>query len=178
MKKHTIVNIQYYQSPCGELVLASVGNELCLCDWSEHPCAEHNMRRLVRMLNATFVEETSEVLQRFISQLDEYFRGERRGFDVSLHFVGTEFQKQVWRALLKIPYGEVRIYKDIAIRVNNIKGVRAVAQAIGANGMSIVVPCHRVIGSNHALTGFAGGLDAKRTLLKIEGSDDKIKVEK
>lgn len=169
MIQHKIVNLQYYQSPCGELVLASVGDELCLCDWNEHPCAKRNKRRLASMLNATFVEETSSVIERFKLQLNEYFLGMRRDFDLPIHWVGTAFQKQVWNALLKIPYGETRTYKDIAIRVNNLKGVRAVAQAIGANGLCIIVPCHRVVGSNHKLTGFAGGLDAKKELLKTEG---------
>lgn len=162
------VNIQYYNSPCGEIILASVGNELCLCDWNEKPCAERNKRRLVRLLNAEFTEETSAVLERTKKQLDEYFAKFRKTFDIKLHPVGTEFQHQVWKALLEIPYGETRSYKDIALRINNLKGIRAVAQAIGANGISIMIPCHRVVGSNHSLTGFAGGLDAKRILLEIE----------
>lgn len=162
------VNIQYYKSPCGEIILASAGNELCLCDWNEKPCAERNKRRLARLLNAEFTEKTSAVLEHTKKQLDEYFAGLRKTFDIKLHPVGTEFQQQVWKALLEIPYGETRSYKDIALRVNNPKGVRAVAQAVGANGISIIIPCHRVVGSNHTLTGFAGGLDAKRLLLEIE----------
>ena len=82
--------------------------------------------------------------------------------------MGTDFQQQVWEALLGIPYGETVSYKDIALRVGNPKGVRAVAQAVGANGIAIFIPCHRVVGSNHSLTGFAGGLEAKRMLLEIE----------
>ena len=110
-----------------------------------------------------------EVLGRICrSWVKEYFVGARKTFDVKIHPVGTEFQHQVWKALCEIPYGETRTYKDIAQRVNNIKGVRAVAQAIGANGICIIIPCHRVIGSNQSLTGFAGGLDAKKVLLKIE----------
>ena len=162
------VNIQYYDSPCGRLVLASADDELCLCDWNEKPCAERNKRRLVRLLNAEFSMETSAALERTKKELDEYFAGKRRQFDIPLHPVGTEFQKQVWQALLEIPYGETRTYKAIAQRVDNPKGVRAVASAIGANGISIIIPCHRVIGSNHSLTGFAGGLDAKRLLLETE----------
>ena len=164
----TIVHLQYYDSPCGEIVLASVEDKLCLCDWNEHPCAEKNMRRLVRLLNAEFVEETSAVLERAKIQLDEYFAGLRRTFDLPLHLVGTDFQKRVWNALLEIPYGETRSYKEIALKVDNLKGVRAVAQAIGANGICIIIPCHRVVGSDHSLTGFAGGLEVKRVLLGIE----------
>ena len=162
------VNIQYYDSPCGELVLASVDNELCLCDWNEKPCAEQNKRRLVRRLNAEFKEEQSDVLLQATKQLDEYFSGVRKTFHLPFRPVGTDFQKKVWNALLEIPYGETRTYKEIALRVGNLKGIRAVAQAIGANGMSIIIPCHRVIGSNHSLTGFAGGLEAKKILLEIE----------
>lgn len=165
------VNIQYYDSPCGELVLASVGNELCLCDWNEMPCAERNKHRLVRLLHAEFTTASSPILEQTKQELDEYFAGKREAFDIPLHPVGTDFQKQVWQALLEIPYGETRTYKEIALRVNNLKGVRAVAQAIGANGMSIIIPCHRVIGTNHSLTGFAGGIEAKRLLLNIESKN-------
>jgi methylated-DNA-[protein]-cysteine S-methyltransferase len=162
------VNIQYYDSPCGEIILASVGDELCLCDWNSMPCAGQNRRRLVRLLGAEFTEEPSAVLSRTRQQLDEYFAGTRRAFSIPLHLVGTAFQKQVWDALLGIPFGETRTYKEIAVAVGNPKGVRAVAGAIGANGIGIIIPCHRVIGSDHSLTGFAGGLEAKRILLEME----------
>ena len=162
------IYIQYYSSPCGEIVLASMGDRLCLCDWNEMPCAERNKRRLVRMLGAEFREELSEVLLRTKRQLDEYFAGRRTSFDIPLLMMGTDFQKRVWNTLLEIPYGEVRTYKEIAMRVNNLRGVRAVAQAIGANGIGIFIPCHRVVGSNNTLTGFAGGLEAKRILLERE----------
>ena len=148
--------------------MASVGDELCLCDWNFMPCVERNKRRLVRLLNAEFVAESSDVLEQTKKELDEYFAGKRKTFDILLHPVGTDFQQQVWQALLEIPYGETRTYKEIAQRVNNLKGIRAVAQAIGANGISILIPCHRVIGTNHSLTGFAGGLQAKRLLLETE----------
>ena len=168
MKK--IVSFQYYDSPCGKIILASVDGNLCLCDWAEKPCAERNKRRLARLLKADFKEEKSNVLRQAKAQLDEYFVGERRLFDLPLQPVGTDFQKKVWAALREIPYGETRSYKEIAQRVDNLKGIRAVAQAIGANGLCIVIPCHRVIGSDRSLTGFAGGLDAKRMLLRIENT--------
>lgn len=170
------IHIQYYNSPCGEIVLASMGDELCLCDWNEMPCAERNKHRLVKYMNAVFRVETSDVLEQTKKQLDEYFAGTRKAFDIPLHPVGTEFQQQVWNALLEIPYGETRSYKDIALSIANLKGIRAVAQAIGANGISILIPCHRVIGSNHSLTGFAGGIEAKRILLEIEREMSNIKT--
>ena len=169
------INIQYYNSPCGELILASVGDELCLCDWNEKPCAERNKLRLARYMNADFKIETSSVLELARLQLDEYFLGIRRSFDIPLRPIGTDFQKKVWHALLNIPYGETRSYKEIAISMGNPNGTRVVAGAIGANGISIFIPCHRVIGSNHSLTGFAGGLDAKRRLLELEAEKNNIK---
>ena len=163
-----MICIQYYNSPCGELVLASIGDELCLCDWNGMPCAERNLRRIRRYVNKDFRKETSPVIEQTKRQLDDYFAGNRKEFDIQLHTFGTDFQNRVWKALLDIPYGKTRTYMEIAKSIGNAKGVRAVAQAIGANSIDIIVPCHRVIGSNHSLTGFAGGLDKKRFLLELE----------
>ena len=170
------INIQYYNSPCGELILASVGDELCLCDWNEKPCAERNKLRLARYMNADFKIETSSVLELARQQLDEYFLGIRRSFEIPLHPVGTDFQRKVWNALLDIPYGETRSYKEIAISMGTPNSTRAVAGAIGSNGISILIPCHRVIGSNHSLTGFAGGLATKRFLLELEAEQKQHKM--
>ena len=163
-----MICIQYYNSPCGELILASMGNELCMCDWNGMPCAERNLRRIGRYVNKDFRKETSPVIEQTKRQLDDYFAGNRKEFDIQLHTFGTDFQNRVWKALLDIPYGKTRTYMEIAKSIDNAKGVRAVAQAIGANSLDIIVPCHRVIGSNHSLTGFAGGLDKKRFLLELE----------
>lgn len=173
-KMRQTIKVQYYNSPCGEIVLGSIGDRLCLCDWGEKACVERNKRRIARLLDAEFREEASDIIKLTVKELDEYFSGKRRVFDIPLCFAGSEFQQGVWKALLDIPYGETRTYMQIASVVNNSKGVRAVAQAIGANAISIIVPCHRVIGSNGSLTGFAGGLDAKRCLLGIENSDESI----
>ena len=163
------INLQYYHSPCGELVLASVGEELCLCDWKDNPCAERNIRRLVSGLNAELKIEASPVSNETRRQLEEYFAGNRKAFSIPLHPVGTDFQLQVWNALLNIPYGATMSYSQIAAGIGSPNAVRAVSGAIGANGISILIPCHRVIGSNRSLTGYAGGLEAKRMLLEIEG---------
>lgn len=113
-------------------------------------------------------ENITPLLERAIEELDEYFRGQRTVFDVPLSLNGTEFQKTVWRALQRIPYGETKSYSDIAIMVNNPKAVRAVGMANNKNPIMIMVPCHRVIGKNGKLVGYAAGLDVKKKLLELE----------
>ena len=108
------------------------------------------------------------MIETAVAQLDEYFAGQRLKFDVPLLFVGTEFQKTVWNELLKIPFGKTISYGELARRIGMPKAVRAVANAIGANVMSIFVPCHRIIGSNRSLSGYRGGRLAKRKLLEQE----------
>jgi methylated-DNA-[protein]-cysteine S-methyltransferase len=109
------------------------------------------------------------VLRHAEQQLQEYFAGTREAFDIDLDFVGTPLQKSVWEQLLAIPFGETRSYAQIADAIGNAKAVRAVGAATGRNPISIVAPCHRVIGSDGSMTGFAGGVEAKRTLLSHEG---------
>lgn len=169
MKEKNIIKIKSYESPCGILMLGSFGDKLCLCDWQVEKHRNHVDRRLKRILNAEFAKGTSEVIEKAMKQLDEFFTGKRREFDVPLLFVGTDFQKTVWNELLKIPYGQTISYGEMARRIGMPKAVRAVANANGANSMSIFAPCHRVIGSDHSLTGYGGGLAAKRKLLELEG---------
>ena len=119
-------------------------------------------------MNAEFTMASSAVIEQTVNQLDDYFAGHLTAFNIPLHPVGTDFQHRVWKALLDIPFGQTRSYMEIAKSIGNPQGVRAVAQAIGANGIGIIIPCHRVIGSNHSLTGFAGGLDKKQLLLQLE----------
>lgn len=114
-------------------------------------------------------EPPTALLREAGQQLGEYFAGQRTRFDLPLRFGGTAFQRAVWEALLDIPYGETRSYGQIAAAIGRPRAVRAVGQAIGRNPIGIVVPCHRVIGKNGALTGFAGGLSIKEKLLKGEG---------
>ncbi len=113
---------------------------------------------------------SGDVPDAVVSQFSEYFSGERREFDLPLALEGTAFQKDVWNALLEIPFGQLSTYKDVAEVVGRPTAVRAVAQAVGRNPLSIIVPCHRVLGSDGSLTGYAGGLDRKRFLLTLEGA--------
>lgn len=139
-----------------------------MCDWENTKHRERNDNRIKRFFKAEYTEGTSDIIVEAIKELNEYFTKTRREFTIPLRFAGTDFQQSVWNALLAIPYSETRSYMQIARIVENEKGIRAVAQAIGANPLSIIVPCHRVIGSNNTLTGFAGGLAAKRYLLDLE----------
>ena len=113
-------------------------------------------------------DKDSRVLDNALKQMEEYFNGKRKKFDLPLYFNGTDFQKSVWKALTEIPYGETVSYQDIARKINNEKAVRAVGGANNKNKIMIMVPCHRVIGKNGKLVGFAGGLDKKEFLLAHE----------
>ncbi|MGN0006538.1 MAG: methylated-DNA--[protein]-cysteine S-methyltransferase [Alistipes sp.] len=159
-----------YSAPCGELLLGAFGYRLCMCDWHIGRRSEITGRRLQKGLNARFVHGECELLADAVRQLDEYFAGRRCAFDMPLLLVGSEFQKAVWNALLGIPFGVTVSYGELARRMGRASAVRAVANANGANALSLFVPCHRVIGCNGALTGYAGGVDAKRYLLALEQS--------
>ncbi|MGR6872643.1 methylated-DNA--[protein]-cysteine S-methyltransferase [Pseudomonas sp. HK3] len=122
-------------------------------------------------LNTPFIEQDTDVLQQTRMQIDEYLNGDRTVFDIPLLMVGTDFQKSVWNALIKIPYGTTSTYLQLAKSIDNEKAVRAVASANGANSMSLIIPCHRIIGSNSELVGYGGGLPVKKRLLILEGDD-------
>ena len=167
MNQNSII-IRHYASPCGDLLLGAYGDKLCLCDWgTEQPRALVG-RRLANRLYAGYEAGACPVILEAVRQLDEYFRRGRSVFDIPLLLVGTEFQQQVWRQLQEIPYGETRSYADLARTLGRPEAVRAVARASGANALSIFLPCHRVVGSDGSLTGYAGGLEAKRFLLALE----------
>lgn len=157
-----------YDSPCGMLVLGSLGDRLCLCDWQVEKHHGHVLRRLKRMLDARLEDGASDVLEEAGRQLDEFFAGKRRTFSVPLLFTGTEFQKKVWHDLLSIPYGTTVSYGEMARRIGSPRAVRAVANANGANSISLFAPCHRVVGSDRSLAGYGGGLAAKQYLLELE----------
>ncbi len=165
LKRQIITRL--YEAPCGTLRLGSIEDCLCLCDWVRSEKHRDDIR-LCRMFDAELVEGTSDVIEKAVAELEEYFAVKRREFDIPLRFAGTDFQKRVWNALLSVPYGNTVSYGQMARDIGMSKAVRAVANANGANPISIFVPCHRVIGSDHTLTGYAGGLAAKEYLLKLE----------
>ena len=164
----TQVNIQYFKHPYAEFVLGSYNNQLCLCDFRYRKLRESVDNRIKRHLNAVFVERNDTVLEQTKAQLEQYFLGERRDFELPLLMVGTPFQQSVWSALTNVQYGETSTYQNLANVINNQKAVRAVGNANGANGLAIIVPCHRIIGIHGELVGYGGGLPLKKRLLELE----------
>lgn len=150
-------------SPVGRLTLVASDAGLAAILWEND-----NPRRVP--LDSIRHDDNHPHLRIAEQQLNEYFDGRRTSFDLALDLVGTAFQKSVWNALLRIPFGETRTYGEIAAELGNPKAVRAVGAANGRNPLSIVTPCHRVIGAHGELTGFAGGLGAKEYLLRLERS--------
>lgn len=151
-------------SPVGQLTLVARNGKLAAILW------ETERANRVRLGELVEVDDSPALLQAE-RQLNEYFAGNRDRFDLELDFEGTEFQKKVWAALLTIPFGETRSYSQIAMQIGSPKAVRAVGAANGRNPISIVAPCHRVIGASGRLTGFAGGLEAKQYLLTLENGE-------
>ena len=165
-----VVSICYFPTPFGELIMGSYGNKLCLCDWRYRKMRSEIDFRITSGLQATFLRAETDVIALAMIQLNEYFTGNRKTFDIPLLFVGTDFQQMVWNALMQIPYGKTETYLELSQRLNNPKAIRAVASANGANAIAIIVPCHRVVGSTGELVGYAGGLQAKRKLLDLEST--------
>lgn len=126
--------------------------------------------RVQRGLKAKFVEQDDLLLAETRSQIDEYLLGQRTEFDLPLLTVGSEFQERVWDALREVPYGETSTYLELARRIGKENAVRAVASANGANAIALIIPCHRIIGSNGELIGYGGGIPLKQKLLKLENS--------
>jgi methylated-DNA-[protein]-cysteine S-methyltransferase len=161
--------IHHFNTAYGELILGSFDDRLCLCDWRYRRMREAVDNRIQQGLNAKYSGGISTVIELAVSQLNEYFTGARTAFDLPLQFVGTGFQQRVWQALLTVPYGTTETYASLTDKVAEATAIRAVASANGANALSIIVPCHRIIGSGGALVGYAGGLPTKKKLLQLEG---------
>lgn len=160
-----------YTSPVGELFLASYGDDLCIADWRCRKMRSTLDARIKTAIHGEFEEYMSPVLLETIQQLDAYFKGDLKEFDLPLQLVGTSFQQRVWSALNAIPYGQTETYLGLSKRLGNENAIRAVATANGANAIAIIVPCHRIVGSDGSLVGYAGGLPAKKELLALENPD-------
>ncbi|MGV3630675.1 MAG: methylated-DNA--[protein]-cysteine S-methyltransferase [Bacteroidota bacterium] len=171
------VHITYWKTAFGELLLGDHKGKLVLCDWRHRKMREQVDQRIKTGLNAEFAEQETELITAAKKQFEAYFAGELKEFDLPLQLVGTDFQKQVWESLMQIPYGKTLSYLALSRQLGNEKAIRAVASANGANAISIIVPCHRIIGSSGELVGYAGGLSSKKKLLALENPLQQTQLE-
>jgi AraC family transcriptional regulator of adaptative response/methylated-DNA-[protein]-cysteine methyltransferase len=162
--------LDWVPSPVGPLVLGASRDGLCLLEFSDRRMLETQFDTLSSRFGAPLMPGRNRWIEAARAQLAEYFRGERRGFDLPLDVRGTPFQEQVWRALLEIPYGETWSYRDVATRIGAPTATRAVGTANGRNRLAIVIPCHRVVNADGQLGGYGGGLWRKQHLLDLERS--------
>ena len=163
------IKIEYYKTPLGELVLGEYDKRLCLCDWRFRKLRDSIDHRIQTALKADYAKKKSSIIEETKGQLNQYLNQDRSSFDIPLCLTGSDFQKKVWNALLKIPYGKTMTYFALSKQLGDIKAIRAVATANGANAISIIIPCHRIIGSDGSMVGYAGGSDVKKRLLQLEG---------
>jgi len=166
--ENNVITINRFTTPLGPMFVGATEQGVCLLEFVDRRMLETEFKDLQRHLNGTIVTGENEHTKQAKQQLEEYFAGSRKHFTVALHTPGTAFQTQVWNVLKEIPYGETTSYQAQAERVGNPKAVRAVASANGCNRVSIIIPCHRVIGKNGTLTGYGGGLERKQWLLEHE----------
>jgi methylated-DNA-[protein]-cysteine S-methyltransferase len=170
MGSKNIIFIQYFKTTIGEVIVGSLENKICLLDYRYRKMRPQVDKRIQTALNAVYFEKETPVLRTAKLQIKSYLKGSRTKFSLPTKMVGTPFQLSVWKALKTIPYGSTISYIELAKLIGDKKAVRAVAVANGANGIALMIPCHRVIGSNNKLVGYAGGLPVKKRLLKLEMS--------
>ena len=152
----------------GRLMVGASDKGVCLTEFIDRKNLQVSLERLITDHNAELVYGSNEILENLIKELTSYFEGELKNFTVPIDIKGSPFQLNVWNALLKIPYGETTTYQNIAKVINNPNAIRAVGKANGENYLAIVIPCHRVIGSDGSLIGYGGGLNKKEKLLQME----------
>jgi AraC family transcriptional regulator, regulatory protein of adaptative response / methylated-DNA-[protein]-cysteine methyltransferase len=167
-KNCELITLSWIRTAIGPLIVGTTEKAICLLEFSDRRMLESQLRTLRRRFRAVLAPGSNRLVAALQRQLDEYFGGARTQFDLPLHYPGTPFQRQVWSALLQIPYGSTCSYQDIARQVGHPRAVRAVGTANGMNRIAILIPCHRVVNSNGELGGYGGGLWRKRLLLDLE----------
>jgi len=167
-KDKKLIVITRILTPLGPMLAGATENGICLFEFVDRKMIETQLKRIKKYYNSELVPGESKYFAKLNKQIQEYFEGKRKDFDIPLEMDGTKFQEKVWNALLKIPYGKTVSYGYQAKKIGNIKAVRAVAKANGDNRIAIIIPCHRVIGKNGKLTGYGGGIWRKQYLLDLE----------
>lgn len=156
-------------SPVGRLLLGALDDNLCLCDWLDTGHVRHSLHRIELNIGSVDIRECeTQLLEEASHVLDEYFAGKRRILNLPILTFGTDFQRDVWKAIEGINYGATVSYSELAMMAGHGHAVRAVASAVGANALSVFIPCHRIVAVGGAIGGYAGGLEAKRGLLTLE----------
>ncbi|MBU0508030.1 methylated-DNA--[protein]-cysteine S-methyltransferase [bacterium] len=166
--RKTVIVVTRLPTPLGPMMACAVNDELCLFEFCDRRMLATELDEIRKRLGGVLITGHCQLFDELRGQLDEYFRGERREFSLTLKLAGTPFQESVWHALLTIPYGSTRSYQEQAKMIGRPDAVRAVARANGQNRIAIIVPCHRVIGKDGGLTGYGGGLERKEWLLNHE----------
>jgi AraC family transcriptional regulator of adaptative response/methylated-DNA-[protein]-cysteine methyltransferase len=175
-KDKEIIRMTRLETPLGPMFACATEEGICLLEFVDRRMLETELKTLSKQFNAIVLQGHSKYFEPLKKQLDEYFEGKRKEFDIPLVLKGTEFQKEVWKELMRIPYGSTRSYKQQSIALNNLKAIRAVASANGMNHIAIIIPCHRVIGEDSSMTGYGGGIWRKKRLLDIEGSQTSLGI--
>lgn len=176
MPTETIVRYAPIQTPIGTLVAGATETELVLFEFERRSIFDHQLERIRAALHCTFEPGDSPVFEPLRKQLDQYFRKRLKEFDLPVRILGTDFQSRVWKELRRIPYGTTISYSTLASRIGKPNAVRAVGRANGDNRMSIIIPCHRVVGSDGSLVGYGGTLPRKKQLLELEGATANLKL--
>ncbi len=167
-EKNAVIYLKNIETPLGTMIACAGESGICMLEFSDRKSLGTELEEISRHFGAHIIPGESSVFETLEEELHEYFNGERKMFSVPLSPVGTDFQKKVWEVLMKIPYGTTTSYREQATILGNPKAVRAVANANGLNKISILIPCHRIIGSNGTLTGYGGGIWRKQKLLELE----------
>ncbi|MBA4250864.1 MAG: XRE family transcriptional regulator [Chlorobiaceae bacterium] len=167
-KEKRVINITRLETPLGTMFAGAVEEGVCLFEFSDRKMLETELKTLAKKLNANILHSDNKHFDNLKKEVEEYFEGKRKIFTLPLITIGTPFQQAVWKELQNIPYGATRSYKEQATAINLPSAVRAVANANGMNKISIIIPCHRVIGADGTLTGYGGGLSRKKWLLDLE----------
>ena len=164
------LTVHYVDTPLGAMVMIFTGKGLCLLEFVDRRMLETELKSIQQQTNGSFRFQKTAQAAQLENQLTEYFNKNRKEFFVALDLLGTDFQKVIWTSLLEVSYGQTTTYKDQAVKYGNPNAVRAVAGANGKNRIAVVIPCHRVVGSDGTLVGYSGGLDRKEALLSLEGA--------
>ncbi|NWJ49303.1 MAG: methylated-DNA--[protein]-cysteine S-methyltransferase [Bacteroidetes bacterium] len=166
--------LTHVETPIGTMVACAVEQGLCLLEFAERPTLKKQFTAIKKLFNGQIIEGESIYFELLRQQLSEYFERTRKVFSIPLVTPGTDFQQLVWKELQNVPFGITRTYKQQSIALNNLEAIRAVASANGMNRIAIIIPCHRIIGNDGSLTGYAGGLWRKQWLLDFERGTQRL----